>query len=169
VPDVTEAAVTVIPATPDASHEVIGGMEDRSSPARSQYGRNSLSLPTRARRASLVRRIISRLPSHITPSSLPSATASDYRNIVSILTKVHERLPVHGLFTGIPFLLTLSSTIHTDDIADSACQGRIWMIREVVSRVWLTVGEAWHCKELVEMAEKVGFIIFLVLDLSHLV
>ncbi|KAI0284326.1 hypothetical protein BGY98DRAFT_948966 [Russula aff. rugulosa BPL654] len=152
--DVTEAAVTVIPATPDASHEVIGFMEDRSSPARSQYGRHSLSLPTRARRLSLVRRIISRLPSRITPSSLPSATASDYRNIVSILSRVHERLPVHGLFTGIPFLLTLSSAIHTDDIADSACRGRIWMIREVVSRVWLTVGEAWHCKELVEMAEK---------------
>jgi hypothetical protein len=28
------------------------------------------------------------------------------------------------------------------------------MIREVVSRIWLTVGEAWHCKELVEMAEE---------------
>jgi protein EFR3 len=158
--DVTEAAVTVIPATPDASHEVIGYMEDRSSPARSQYGRHSLSLPTRARRLSLVRRIISRLPSRITPSSLPSATASDYRNIVSILSRVHERLPVHGLFTGIPFLLTLSSAIHSDDIADSACRGRIWMIREVVSRVWLTVGEAWHCKELVEMAEKVSDIVF---------
>ena len=158
--DVTEAAVTVIPATPDASHEVIGGTEDRSSPARSQYGRHSLSIPTRARKVSLVRRIISRLPSRITPSSLPLATASDYRNIVSILTRVHERLPVHGLFTGIPFLLTLSSAIHTDDIADSACRGRIWMIREVVSRVWLTVGEAWHCKELVEMAEKVSDIIF---------
>ena len=160
--DVTEATVMVTPATPDASHEVISGMEDRSSPARSQYGRHSLSLPTRARRASLVRRIISRLPSRITPSSLPLATASDYRNIVSILTKVHERLPVHGLFTGIPFLLTLSSALHTDDITDGACQGRIWMIREVVSRIWLTVGEAWHCKELVEMAEKVGDIIFLV-------
>lgn len=168
--DVTEAgAVTVIPATPDASHEIIGGTEDRSSPARSQHGRHSLSLPTRARKVSLVRRIISRLPSRITPSSLPLATASDYRNIVSILTRVHERLPVHGLFTGIPFLLTLSSAVHTDDIADSACRGRIWMIREVVSRVWLTVGEAWHCKELVEMAEKVGDIIFLVLDFSHLV
>jgi len=154
--DVTEAAVTVIPATPDSSHDVMGGMEDRSSPARSQYGRNSLSLPSRARKVSLVRRIISRLPSRITPSALPLATASDYRNIVSILTRVHERLPVHGLFTGIPFLLTLSSANHTGDIADSACRGRIWMIREVVSRVWLTVGEAWHCKELVEMAEKVG-------------
>lgn len=152
--DITEAIVTVIPATPDASHEVVGGIEDRSSPARSQHGRHSLSLPTRARKVSLVRRIISRLPSRITPSSLPLATASDYRNIVSILTRVHERLPVHGLFTGIPFLLTLSSVIHTDDIADSACRGRIWMIREVVSRVWLTVGEAWHCRELVEMAEK---------------
>ena len=167
--DITEATVMVTPATPDASHEVIGGTEDRSSPARSQYGRHSLSLPTRARRVSLVRRIISRLPSRITPSSLPLATASDYRNIVSILTKVHERLPVHGLFTGIPFLLKLSSAVHTDDIADGACQGSIWMIREVVSRVWLTVGEAWHCKELVEMAEKVDDIIFLVLDLSHLV
>jgi protein EFR3 len=156
--DVTEA-ITVTPATPVASREAIGGMEDRSSPTRSQYGRHSLSIPSRARKVSVVERIISRLPSRITPSSLPLATASDYRNIVSILTRIHERLPVHGLFTGVPFLLTLSSVIHGDDIADSACQGRIWMIREVVSRVWLTVGEAWHCKEVVEMAEKVGDII----------
>ena len=163
--DVTEA-ITVIPATPDDSREVVGGVEDRSSPARSQYGRHSLSLPTRARKISLVRRIISRLPSRITPSSLPLATASDYRNIVSIMTTIHEGLPVHGLFTGVPFLRTLSSVIHVDDIADSACLGRIWMLREVVSRVWLTLGEAWHCKELVAMAEKVGDIVFIILDFS---
>jgi hypothetical protein len=157
--DVPEA-VTVIPATPDASREAIGGVEDRSSPARSQY-RYSLSLPTRARKLSLVRRIISRLPSRITPSSLPLATASDYRNIASILTRIHEKLPIHGLLTGVPFLLTLSSVMHVDDITDSACLGMIWTIREVVSRVWLIVGEAWHCKELVEMAKKVCDIIFL--------
>ena len=154
-------AVTVIPATPDASHGAFGGLEDRSSPARSQYGRLSLSLPTRARKLSLVRRIISRLPSHITPSSLPLATASDYRNITSILTRIHEQLPVRGLLIGVPFLLALSSVMHVDDISDSASLGRIWAIRELISMVWLIVGKIWDCKELVEMAKKVRDIIFL--------
>ena len=153
------------PATPDASHDAFGGVEveDRSSPARSQYGRQSLSLPTRARKLSLVRRIISRLPSRITPSSLPLATASDYRNIASILSRIHEKLPIHGLLTGVPFLLTLSSVMHVDDIdiTDRACMGRIWSMREMISRVWLIVGEAWNCSELVEMAQKVDNIIFL--------
>jgi hypothetical protein len=161
--DVPEA-VMVIPATPDASRDAFGGVEveDRSSPARSQYGRQSLSLPTRARKLSLVRRIISRLPSRITPSSLPLATASDYRNIASILTRIHEKLPIHGLLTGVPFLLTLSSVMHVDDIdtTDSVCLGKIWSMREMISRVWLIVGEAWSCSELVEMAQKVYTIIF---------
>ena len=160
VPD----AVMVIPATPDASRDAFGGVEveDRSSPARSQYGRQSLSLPTRARKLSLVRRIISRLPSRITPSSLPLATASDHRNIASILTRIHEKLPIHGLLTGVPFLLTLSSVMHVDDIdtTDSVCLGKIWSMREMISRVWLIVGEAWSCSELVEMAQKVYNIIF---------
>ena len=163
-PDIPEA-VMVTPATPDASHDAFGGVEveDRSSPARSQFGRQSLSLPTRARKLSLVRRIISRLPSRITPSSLPLATASDYRNIASILSRIHEKLPIHGLLTGVPFLLTLSSVMHVDDIdiTDRACMGRIWSMREMISRVWLIVGEAWNCSELVEMAQKVDNIIFL--------
>ena len=163
-PDIPEA-VMVTPATPDASHDAFGGVEveDRSSPARSQFGRQSLSLPTRARKLSLVRRIISRLPSRITPSSLPLATASDYRNIASILSRIHEKLPIHGLLTGVPFLLTLSLVMHVDDIdiTDRACMGRIWSMREMISRVWLIVGEAWNCSELVEMAQKVDNIIFL--------
>jgi len=152
--DGTEA-VTVIPATPNASREAVG-VEDRSSPARSQYGnRLSLSLPTRARKLSVVRRIISRLPPRITASSLPLATASDYLNIVSVLTRIHGRLPVRGLLTGVPFLLAMSSVTHVDDSADSASLERLWVMREVISRVWLAVGTTWDCGELVEMAKKV--------------
>jgi hypothetical protein len=154
-------AVTVIPATPDGSREAVGVVEDRSSPARSQYARLSLSLPSRARKLSMVRRIISRLPHRITPSSLPLATASDYRNIASILTRIHEQLPLRGLLTGVPFLLGLSSVTHVDDTADSASLGRIWAMREVVSKVWLIVGKTWDCGELVDMAEKVGIIVLL--------
>jgi len=153
-------AVTVIPATPDGSREAVIAMEDRSSPARSQYGRHSLSLPGRARKLSVVRRIISRLPSRITPSALPLATASDYRNITSILTRVHEQLPVRGLLVGVPFLLALSSVMHVDDIKDKASLGRIWAMREVISRVWLVVGKTWDCRELIEMAERVRDVIF---------
>ena len=158
--DGTEA-VTVIPATPNASREAVGVIEDRSSPARSQHARLSLSLPSRARRLSMVRRIISRLPPCITPSSLPLATASDYRNIASVLTRIHEQLPLRGLLTGVPFLLAMSSAMHADDTADSASLGRIWAMREVVSKVWLVVGKTWDCGELVEMAEKVRVIVFL--------
>jgi hypothetical protein len=154
-------AVTVIPATPDGSREAVGVVEDRSSPARSQYARLSLSLPSRARKLSMVRRIISRLPPRITASSLPLATASDYRNIASILTRIHEQLPLRGLLTGVPFLLALSSVTHVDDTADGASLGRIWAMREVVSKVWLIVGKTWDCGELVEMAEKVGIIVLL--------
>jgi protein EFR3 len=150
------ADITVIPATPDASREAIGGAEDRSSPARSQQGRLSFSLPTRTRKLSLVRRIISRLPTRITPSSPPSATASDYRNITSILIKIHEFLPVRGLITGVPFLLALSSVAYVDEYTDPGLLGTICATREVISRVWLALGRIWDCRELAEMAEKVG-------------
>jgi protein EFR3 len=150
------ADITVIPATPDASREAFIGAEDRSSPARSQQGRLSFSLPTRTRKLSLVRRIISRLPTHIMPSSPPSATASDYRNIASILIRIHEFLPVRGLITGVPFLLALSSVAYVDEYTDRGLLGTIYAIREVISTVWLALGRIWDCRELVDMAEKVG-------------
>ena len=149
------AAINVIPATPGASHEAVGDTEDRSSPSRSQHGRLSLSLPARTRKHSLARRMISRLPSRITPTSPPLATASDYRNIASILSRIHEHLPVRGLLTGVPFLVALSSVTHMDGSTDSGSLGRVWMIREVVSRIWHILGRMWDCSELIELAEKV--------------
>jgi hypothetical protein len=149
------AAINVIPATPGASNEAVGDTEDRSSPARSQHHRPSLSLPARTRKQSLVRRMISRLPSRITPTSPPLATASDYRNIASILARIHEHLPVRGLLTGIPFLVMLSSVAHVDDSTDPGSLGRVWTIREVVSRTWLVLGRTWDCSELTELAERV--------------
>jgi protein EFR3 len=159
------ADITVIPATPDASREAFSGIEDRSSPARSQQGRPSLSHPTRTRKLSLVRQIISRLPTHIMPSSPPSATASDYRNIASILIRIHEYLPIRGLLTGVPFLLALSSVAYVDEHTDRGLLGRIWAIREVISTAWLALGRTWDCREVVEMAEKVGDILLLQLCL----
>ncbi|KAI0307268.1 hypothetical protein B0F90DRAFT_1622573 [Multifurca ochricompacta] len=147
-------AITVIPATPGASHEFVGGTEDRSSPTRSQHGRPSLSLPSRIRKQSLVKRMISRLPSRITSASPPLATASDYRNIASVLAKIHEHLPVRGLLTGVPFLITLSSVVRVDDSVDDGSLRRACAIREVISRIWLVIGRIWDCRELVEMAEK---------------
>ncbi|KAH9006927.1 hypothetical protein EDB86DRAFT_3060946 [Lactarius hatsudake] len=147
------APINVIPATPDASHEAVGDTEDRSSPARSQHARPSLSLPARTRKQSLVRRMISRLPSRIAPTSPPLATASDYRNIASILARIHEHLPIRGLLAGIPFLIALSSVAHVDDSTDPVSLGRVWAIREVVSRTWLVLGRTWDCSELTELAE----------------
>lgn len=148
------AAITVTPATPGASHEAVGDTEDRSSPTRSQQGRPSLSLPARTRKQSLVRRLVSRLPSRITPTSLPLATASDYRNIASILARIHEHLPIRGLLTGVPFLVALSSIAHVDDSTDPGSLGRVWAIREVISRTWLILGKTWDCSELTELAER---------------
>ncbi len=150
------APITVIPATPGASHEAVGDTEDRSSPARSQRGRPSLSLPSRTRKQSLVRRMISRLPSRITPTSPPLATASDYRNIASILARIHEHLPVRGLLTGVPFLVALSSVARVDDSTDPGSLGRVWAIREVISKTWLILGRTWDCSELIELAERVS-------------
>ncbi|KAH9049151.1 hypothetical protein EDB84DRAFT_1657862 [Lactarius hengduanensis] len=148
------APINVIPATPGASHEAIGDTEDRSSPARSQHARPSLSLPARTRKQSLVRRMISRLPSRITPTSPPLATASDYRNIASILARIHEHLPIRGLLAGVPFLIALSSVAHVDDFTDPVSLGRVWAIREVISRTWLVLGRTWDCSELTELAER---------------
>ncbi|KAF8272538.1 hypothetical protein EI94DRAFT_1796139 [Lactarius quietus] len=148
------AAINVIPATPGASNEGFGDAEDRSSLARSQHGKPSFSLPGRSRKQSLVRRMVSRLPSRITPTSPPLATASDYRNIASILAKVHEHLPVRGLLTGVPFLIVLSSIAHVDDSTDPGSLGRVWAIREIISRTWLVLGRAWDCSELTELAER---------------
>jgi hypothetical protein len=63
----------------------------------------------------------------------------------------------------------MSSVTHVDDTADSASLGRIWVMREIISRVWLTVGKMWDCGELVEMAEKVGCHHSQIVILSHLV
>ena len=150
------ATINVIPATPGASHEAFGDLEDRSSPTRSQLGRQSLSLPARTRKQSLVRRMISRLPSRITPTSPPLATASDYRNIASILSRIHEHLPVRGLLTGVPFLIVLSSVAQVDDSTDPGSLGRVWAIREAISRTWLALGRTWECSELIELAERVS-------------
>ena len=155
------ATINVIPATPGASHEGFGDPEDRSSPARSQQGRHSLSLPARTRKQSLVRRMISRLPSRITPTSPPLATASDYRNIASILARIHEHLPVRGLLTGVPFLIVLSSVAQVDDSTDPGSLGRVWAIREAVSRTWLALGRTWECSELIKLAERVSVSPFL--------
>jgi len=84
------------------------------------------------------------------------ATASDYRNIASILARIHEHLPVRGLLTGVPFLVALSSVARVDDSTDPGSLGRVWAIREVISKTWLILGRTWDCSELIELAERVS-------------
>jgi hypothetical protein len=71
------------------------------------------------------------------------------------LIAIHEYLPVRGLLTGVPFLLSLSSVADADESTDRVSVGRILVIREMISRVWLALGRRWDCKELVETAERV--------------
>jgi hypothetical protein len=143
-------AVNIVPATPTTEAPTpSGGPENQDSPPQSQ--RQSKRYPIR--KASVMQRAIDALPSQISPST--TATASDYTHILIMLTAVHEQLPVRGLLTGVPMLLTLDGTTNISDPIDAVTLQRLWTIKEVIARVWLVVGKVWGCSELVEIAEKV--------------
>ncbi|KAI0053018.1 hypothetical protein FA95DRAFT_1055084 [Auriscalpium vulgare] len=135
-----------------AEEATIPGTEDRDSPTRSQHGRPSLSLPIRSRKQSVVQQLLARIPACLSSSTLPLATASDYRNITVALTTMHEHLPVRGLLAGVPFLLALEKFTEVDGVEDAGLHARMLIIREVVSRVWLVLGKVWDCVELVAIA-----------------
>lgn len=133
----------------------IAGADDRDSPTRSQHGRPSLSLPVRTRKQSIASQLLVRIPSRLTPAALPTASASDYRNITSLLTTMHDHLPVRGLLAGVPFLMTLDGVTRVEEVEDAELLGRIFAIRELIARVWLVLGRLWDAPELVAMASQV--------------
>ncbi|EUC67410.1 cellular morphogenesis-like protein [Rhizoctonia solani AG-3 Rhs1AP] len=79
---------------------------------------------------------------------------SDYAHLVTVLCAMHERLPVRGLFAGVPMLLALDQA--ASSIADgdgNSARGRKQAIREVIAQAWITIGKMWECKEVVNTAE----------------
>ncbi|KAI0320684.1 hypothetical protein OF83DRAFT_1238625 [Amylostereum chailletii] len=147
--------VNVVPPTPTVSVSAPPAEGREESPARSHQGRPSLSisLNARSRRQSRTAKMLLNTPTCLSPSHVPLATASDYRNMLSVLTVVHEQLPVRGMLAGVPFLMSLDTFTRTPDDTDVAISGHITAIREVLARVWLVIGKIWECAELVQMAE----------------
>ncbi|CAE7150575.1 unnamed protein product [Rhizoctonia solani] len=83
---------------------------------------------------------------------LPSP--SDYAHLVTVLCAMHERLPVRGLFAGVPMLLALDQA--ASSIADgdgNSARGRKQAIKEVIAQAWITIGKMWECQEVVDAAE----------------
>jgi hypothetical protein len=128
-------------------------------------GRRSVSSQApRARKVSVVQRMLERAPSRVSGST--SASLSDYAHILAILTTVHEEFPIRGLITGIPMLLALDKAVNSSDTSDPGAVGRINAIKTVIARVWLAVGKVWECSDLVNLVNKVRTIsLFLVRSL----
>ncbi|KAJ7180256.1 hypothetical protein C8R43DRAFT_972407 [Mycena crocata] len=116
-------------------------------------GRRSVSSQApRARKVSVVQRLLERAPSRVSGSA--SASLSDYAHIHAILTTVHEQFPIRGLITGIPMLLALDRATLSSDTSEPGAVCRINAIKSVIARAWLVVGKIWECSDLVNLANK---------------
>ncbi|KAJ7929928.1 hypothetical protein B0H13DRAFT_2180690 [Mycena leptocephala] len=116
-------------------------------------GRRSVSSQApRARKASVVQRLLERAPSCVSGSA--SACLSDYAHIFAILTTIHEQFPIRGLITGIPMLLALDRAVNSSDTSEPGAVCRVNAIKTVLARVWLAIGKSWKCSDLVNLANK---------------
>ncbi|KAJ6486378.1 hypothetical protein C8R47DRAFT_979717 [Mycena vitilis] len=121
--------------------------------APTQGGRRSISSQApRARKSSVVQRLLERAPSRVSGSA--SASLSDYAHILAILTSVHEQFPIRGLITGIPMLLALAKATDSADGDEPGAVSRINAIKLVIARVWLVIGKSWECSDLISMVTK---------------
>ncbi|KAJ7044491.1 hypothetical protein C8F04DRAFT_1068540 [Mycena alexandri] len=128
-------------------------IEGSEGHAQSGGGRRSVSSQApRARKASVVQRLLERAPSSVSGSA--SASLSDYAHILAILTTVQEQFPIRGLITGIPMLLALDKAANSSETTESSAVSHINAIKMVIARVWLAVGEIWECSDLVNLANK---------------
>ncbi|KAI0030716.1 hypothetical protein K488DRAFT_87530 [Vararia minispora EC-137] len=142
------AIVNIIPATPV---DTPPAQTDRDSP----LGRPSMSVSVnlRARRQSAAKKMLLHLSTQWSSAQVPVASASDYRDLLELLTVLHERIPLRGLVLGVPVLIALDSyTRGVDDV--KVLNGHVLALRETLARTWLVIGRVWECDELVGMAEK---------------
>ncbi|OCH92881.1 hypothetical protein OBBRIDRAFT_772486 [Obba rivulosa] len=127
------------------------GRASRESPQSRE--RRSATLSSRARKTSIIMRVLQQAPARLTLPVSVSATLSDYGNILGVLQAVQEHLPVRGLLTGVPMLLALERAVESEGTSPPPHVFRT--IKEVVIRAWITIGKVWKCSEVVEAAEKV--------------
>jgi len=106
----------------------------------------------RARKESLVLRLLDKTPSRLITSA--QASEQDYANLLKILTTVQVKLPIRGLLVGLPMILALDTVVKTLD-CDSAAIEQIIAIRTIIAHVWLTIGQVWTVRAVIALAEKV--------------
>ncbi|QRV87898.1 hypothetical protein RhiJN_15916 [Ceratobasidium sp. AG-Ba] len=141
----TPTPINVIPATP------IGTPGKEFPPPTADE--NSKRTPSRGRSVSGA---LALLDPTLTPSSgFRPASPSDFAHLVTVLSAVHERLPIRSLFAGVPMLLALdhaTGTIIDDDGAHNG-KGRKQAVKEVIAHTWMTIGKMWECREVIEVAQ----------------
>lgn len=160
-------AVNVTSATPNGSsgnrsEEILDGNSSMDKASLSQADQNNLqeerpSYPSpgpRFRKPSLPLGLLERGRSRT--SSPPAATLSDYIHLFDIITSVHERMPGHALLAGVPMLLALQSFVlhRTPESSDSENEKR-FVILELTTKVWETIGKVWECEEIIATTKKV--------------
>lgn len=122
--------------------------------SRPSSSRRSAGTVTRSRKASNPQRLLECTPEKVSSTSL--ASLSDHALILHVLTAVHEEVPVRGLLTGIPMLLSLDMASQIEDESDLSVRQRARALKEVITRVWLVIGQVWDCAELIQLAESVS-------------
>ncbi|CAL1700936.1 unnamed protein product [Somion occarium] len=130
---------------------------NREAPPESQdNSRRSTTVPPRSRKTSVMLQAIQSTSRSLSPStsSEKSASLSDYANILAVLTAVQECTPVRGLLTGVPMLVALDKACSAETNTDSTYSQRVRVIKELLIRVWLSIGSIWRCTELIENAQK---------------
>jgi protein EFR3 len=126
---------------------------DNSSHSQSNTRRSLTSVHgPRARKESLVLRLLNKTPSRLTTSA--QASEQDYANLLKIVTAVQVQLPIRGLLVGLPMILALDAVVKTLDCDPVAIQ-QIIAIRTIIAHVWLTIGQVWTVHAVIALAEKV--------------
>ena len=158
----SNATATQVPDEPSSVTSATVGEEDPGNPRTSNdnsshsQSNNRRSLTnvhgSRARKESLVLRLLDKTPSRLTTSA--QASEQDYANLLKILTTLQVQLPIRGLLIGVPMILALDIVVKTLD-CDSAAIQQIIAIRTVIAHVWLTIGQVWAVHAVISLAEKV--------------
>ena len=115
--------------------------------------RSAGTVVTRSRKASNTQRLLDSTPPKVSSATL--ASLSDHALILHVLTAIHEEVPVLGLFTGIPMLLALDAASQINYESDLSLRQRVNALKQVITRVWLVIGQVWDCVQLIKLAESV--------------
>jgi hypothetical protein len=147
------ASIGVSSTTPNTDPPGHGTEIAESQRSRPSSSRRSAGTITRSRKVSNTQRLLECISQKVSSASL--ASLSDHALILHVLTAIHEEVPVRGLLTGIPMLLSLNEASQIEDESDLSVRQRAKALNEVVTRVWLVIGQVWECAELIRLAESV--------------